>query len=308
MVENYLFVELFHFHNKRNLTSLFGKYKWTFSMSSSEEEYTPCIETTNSSSACSLNERCIPFNIKKEENKMSTTTVKGNGKAAAEKAAAEKAAAEKAAAEKAAAEKAAAEKAAAEKAAAEKAAAEKAAAEKAAAEKAAAEKAAAEKAAGIIQEINYKDINSDLPPGNYCLAGFLNFTSNNYPVLGKSTQKFNRYLLENITLHNNGSVNNLLLNIDRQKNTDNSYRLHSELTEEIRAEFTGGIKKDPVEVWKKKMQNTYNNLLNSYNEAYRLKTIKGQDLEDMFKSVKRFYNIALRAGVPVDYPVQIKQK
>jgi hypothetical protein len=273
MVENYLFVELFHFHNKRNLTSLFGKYKWTFSMSSSEEEYTPCIETTNSSSACSLNERCIPFNIKKEENKMSTTTVKGNGKAAAEKAAAEKAAAEKAAAEK-----------------------------------AAAEKAAAEKAAGIIQEINYKDINSDLPPGNYCLAGFLNFTSNNYPVLGKSTQKFNRYLLENITLHNNGSVNNLLLNIDRQKNTDNSYRLHSELTEEIRAEFTGGIKKDPVEVWKKKMQNTYNNLLNSYNEAYRLKTIKGQDLEDMFKSVKRFYNIALRAGVPVDYPVQIKQK
>jgi hypothetical protein len=288
MVENYLFVELFHFHNKRNLTSLFGKYKWTFSMSSSEEEYTPCIETTNSSSACSLNERCIPFNIKKEENKMSTTTVKGNGKAAAEKAAAEKAAAEKAAAEKAAAEKAA--------------------AEKAAAEKAAAEKAAAEKAAGIIQEINYKDINSDLPPGNYCLAGFLNFTSNNYPVLGKSTQKFNRYLLENITLHNNGSVNNLLLNIDRQKNTDNSYRLHSELTEEIRAEFTGGIKKDPVEVWKKKMQNTYNNLLNSYNEAYRLKTIKGQDLEDMFKSVKRFYNIALRAGVPVDYPVQIKQK
>jgi hypothetical protein len=278
MVENYLFVELFHFHNKRNLTSLFGKYKWTFSMSSSEEEYTPCIETTNSSSACSLNERCIPFNIKKEENKMSTTTVKGNGKAAAEKAAAEKAAAEKAAAEK------------------------------AAAEKAAAEKAAAEKAAGIIQEINYKDINSDLPPGNYCLAGFLNFTSNNYPVLGKSTQKFNRYLLENITLHNNGSVNNLLLNIDRQKNTDNSYRLHSELTEEIRAEFTGGIKKDPVEVWKKKMQNTYNNLLNSYNEAYRLKTIKGQDLEDMFKSVKRFYNIALRAGVPVDYPVQIKQK
>jgi len=227
---------------------------------SSKKEYIPCIEGTSFSfsPACFLNERCIPFNTKKEENNMSTTTVKGNGKAATEKAATEK--------------------------------------------------AATEKAANNNILLHYSDIHSNLPAGNYSLENFLNFTSKTSPILGRSTQRFNRYLFEDVILHNTGKENNLLVTVDRQKHEQNSYRVHTEITEEIRAEFTGGDRKDPVEVWKKKMITTYNSLLNSYNESHRLKTIKGQDLDDMFKVIKRFYNIALRAGAPVDYPVQIKTK
>lgn len=156
--------------------------------------------------------------------------------------------------------------------------------------------------------LHYSDIHSNLPAGNYSLENFLNFTSKTSPILGRSTQRFNRYLFEGVILHKTGKENNLLVTVDRQKNEQNSYRVHTEITEEIRAEFTGGDRKDPVEVWKKKMITTYNSLLNSYNESHRLKTIKGQDLDDMFKVIKRFYNIALRAGAPVDYPVQIKTK
>jgi hypothetical protein len=152
----------------------------------------------------------------------------------------------------------------------------------------------------VIESLKYTDINTSMEMKLYNFNGMnLDFQT---IQLGKSTGSFNRYL---ITAGYNNKIISLVVTQDRAGKGRDGIKFHHELTEELRSEFVAA--KNPISLWKKRAESSYRSRLNLYSQASSMKLIQGQDLEDMFKSLRRDYYIMLRAGVTVDQPFEIKK-